>query len=39
MNPHLRFIEIAGRVGMSFALTAVIAVGIFMVIRYVAWVG
>ena len=39
MNEHLRFIEIAGRIGMSFAMTAVIAVGIFMVIRYVAWVG
>lgn len=39
MNQNLRFIEIAGRIGMSFALTAVIAVGIFMVIRFVAWVG
>jgi hypothetical protein len=39
MNANLRFIEIAGRLGMSFALTAVIAVGIFMVIRFVAWVG
>ena len=28
MNQNLRFIEIAGRIGMSFALTAVIAVGI-----------
>ena len=39
MNEHLRVIEIAGRVGMSCALTAVIAAGVFMVIRYVAWVG
>jgi hypothetical protein len=39
MSQHLRAIEIAGRVGMSCALTAVIAVGIFMVIRFVAWVG
>ena len=36
---HLRLIEIAGRIGISFAMTAVIAVGVFMVIRYVAWVG
>jgi hypothetical protein len=39
MNQNLRFIEVAGRLGMSFALTAVIAVGIFMVVRFVAWVG
>ena len=39
MNENLGLLEIAGRVGMSCALTAVIAVGIFMVIRFVAWVG
>ena len=39
MSENLRFIELAGRIGMSCALTAVLAVGIFMVIRYVAWVG
>jgi len=39
MNENLGLLEIAGRVGMSCALTAVIAVGIFMIIRFVAWVG
>jgi hypothetical protein len=39
MNDDLSLIQIAMRVGMSCALTAVMAVGIFMVIRFVAWVG
>jgi hypothetical protein len=39
MNDDLSLIDIVTRVGMSFALTAVLAVGIFMVIRFVAWVG
>jgi len=32
-------IQIAMQLGMSCILTAVGAVGIFMIIRYVAWVG
>jgi hypothetical protein len=39
MNDDLSLIEIAMRVGMSCALTAVSAVGIFMIIRFVAWMG
>jgi hypothetical protein len=39
MNDDLNLIQIAMRVGMSCALTAVMAVGIFMIIRFVAWVG
>jgi hypothetical protein len=39
MSDDLSLIQIAMRVGMSCALTAVMAVGIFMVIRFVAWVG
>jgi hypothetical protein len=39
MNDDLSLIQIAMRIGMSFALTAVMAAGIFMVIRFVAWVG
>ena len=39
MNDDLNLIQIAMRVGMSCALTAVTAVGIFMIIRFVAWVG
>jgi hypothetical protein len=39
MSDDLGLIQIAMRVGMSCALTAVAAVGIFMIIRYVAWVG
>jgi hypothetical protein len=36
---NLSLIQIAINVGMSCALTAFMAVGIFMVIRVVAWVG
>jgi hypothetical protein len=39
MSDDLALIQIALRVGMSCALTLVTAVGIFMVIRFVAWVG
>jgi hypothetical protein len=39
MNDDFSLVQIAMRVGMSCALTAVLAVGIFMVIRFVAWVG
>jgi hypothetical protein len=39
MSNDLNLIQIAMRVGMSCALTAVAAVGIFMIIRFVAWVG
>jgi hypothetical protein len=39
MNDDLNLIQIATRVGMSCAITAVAAVGIFMIIRFVAWVG
>ena len=39
MNQNLHIIEIAGRVGMSCALATVVAVGIFMLIRFVAWLG
>jgi hypothetical protein len=39
MNDDLSLVQIAVRVGMSCALTAAMAVGIFMVIRFVAWVG
>jgi hypothetical protein len=39
MNDDLSLVQIVMRVGMSCALTAVTAVGIFMVIRFVAWVG
>jgi|GraSoi2013_100cm_1033763.scaffolds.fasta_scaffold07475_7 hypothetical protein len=39
MNDHLSLIQIATRLGMSVALTAVLAVGIFMVIQFVARVG
>jgi hypothetical protein len=39
MIKDLSLMQIAMRVGMSCALTAVLAVGIFMVIRFVAWVG
>jgi hypothetical protein len=35
----LTLIRILMRIGMSFALTTVAAAGIFMIIRYVAWVG
>lgn len=35
----LILIQIAMRIGMSCALTAAEAVGIYMIIRYVAWVG
>jgi hypothetical protein len=39
MNDDLSLIDLAMRVGMSCALTAVLAIGIFMVIRFVAWIG
>ena len=39
MSDDLNLIQIAVRVGMSCALTALSAVGIFMIIRFVAWVG
>jgi hypothetical protein len=39
MNDDLNLSEIAMRVGMSCALTAVAAVGIFMMIRLFAWIG
>ncbi len=39
MNDDLSLIQIARRLGMSCALTLVMAIGIFMVIRFVAWVG
>jgi hypothetical protein len=39
MNDDLGLIYLAMRIGMSCALTAVLAIGIFMVIRFVAWVG
>ncbi len=39
MNEDLTLLQIVMRVGMSCALTAVAAIGIFMIIRFVAWVG
>jgi hypothetical protein len=39
MSEDLTLLQIIMRVGMTCALTAVAAVGIFMVIRFVAWVG
>jgi hypothetical protein len=39
MNDDLRILQIAMRLGMSCALTAFMAAGIFMIIRFVAWVG
>jgi hypothetical protein len=39
MIEDLSLMQITMRVGMSCALTAVLAAGIFMVIRFVAWVG
>jgi hypothetical protein len=39
MSDDLGLIQIAMRVGMCCALTAVGAVGIFMIIRFVAWTG
>ena len=39
MNDDLSLLQIAMRVVTSCALTAVMAFGIFMVIRFVAWVG
>jgi hypothetical protein len=36
VNDDLNLIQIAMRVGMSCALTAVTAVGIFMIFRFVA---
>ena len=39
MNDDLNLIQIAMRVGISCALTAVTAVGIFMIMRFVVRVG
>jgi hypothetical protein len=39
MTDDLTLLQIAMRIGTSCALTAVLAVGIFMIIRVVAWVG
>jgi hypothetical protein len=39
MNDDLNLIQIAMRVGISCALTAVAAVGIFIIMRFVAWLG
>lgn len=39
MKEGLTFIRVFVQLGMSFALTTVTAVSIFMIIRYVAWVG
>ncbi len=39
MTEDLTLVQIAMRVGVSCALTAVLAVGIFMIVRFVAWVG
>jgi hypothetical protein len=39
MNDDLSLVQIPVRVGMSCALTAAMAVAIFMVMRFVAWVG
>ena len=39
MKGGLTFVRLFVQLGMSFALTTVTAVSIFMVIRYVAWVG
>jgi hypothetical protein len=39
MSNDLGLIQIAMRVRMSCALTAVAVVGIFMIIRFVAWAG
>jgi hypothetical protein len=39
MNDDFSFVQIAMRLGMSCALTAFMAAGIFMIIRFVAWVG
>lgn len=39
MKGGLTFVRIFVELGMSVALTTVAAVSIFMIIRYVAWVG
>ena len=39
MTEDLTLLQIIMRIGMSCALTAIAAVGIFMIIRFVAWVG
>jgi hypothetical protein len=39
MTEDLTLLQIIMRVGMSCALTAVAVVGIFMIIRFVAWMG
>jgi hypothetical protein len=39
MSDDLGLIQIAMRVGISCALTAVAAAGIFMILRFVVWAG
>jgi hypothetical protein len=39
MTEDLTLLQITMRVGISCALSAVAVVGIFMIIRFVAWVG
>jgi hypothetical protein len=39
MNDDPSLLQIVMRLGMSCVLTVVMATGIFMVIRFVAWVG
>ena len=39
MKGGLTFVRVFVQLGMSVALTTVAAVSIFMIIRYVAWVG
>ena len=36
---NLTLVRIAMRIGMSCAIVVVSAVGLFIVLRYVAWVG
>jgi hypothetical protein len=37
MTDELSLLQIAMRVGMSCALTAVLGLGIFMIIRFIVW--
>lgn len=39
MKIGLTFVRVFVQLGMSLALTTVAALGIFMIVRYVAWVG
>ena len=39
MTDDLTVLQIAMRVGMSFAFTVVLATGIFMIIRISVWLG